>query len=174
MDDPRYPIGRFQFDAAAAPERRAGWIDELAQAPAVLRQAVAGLDDDQLDTPYREGGWTVRQVVHHVADAHLNAYARARLTLTEERPALQPYNVNAWALLPDAATGPIEPSLALVEAVHARLVALLRSLAPADFARTFIHPQQGEQPLDRLVALYAWHGRHHAAQIRVLRDRMGW
>ncbi|HEX6990108.1 MAG TPA: bacillithiol transferase BstA [Bacillota bacterium] len=174
MDDPRYPIGRFQYDAATAPQRRADWIDELEQAPAELRQAVAGLDDNQLDTPYREGGWTVRQVVHHIADAHLNAYTRVRLTLTEDRPTIKPWDEKSWALLSDARTAPVEPSLALVEAVHARLVALLRSLTPDDFARTFVHPEQGEQSLDRLVALYAWHGKHHTAQIRGLRERMGW
>ncbi|MFO7247081.1 MAG: bacillithiol transferase BstA [Thermaerobacter sp.] len=174
MADPRYPIGRFQFDADRAPELRAQWIEDLAQAPALLRQAVAGLNDRQLDTPYREGGWTVRQVVHHVADSHLNAYVRLRLALTEERPVIKPYSEKAWAELSDARTAPVDSSLALVEGLHQRWVALLRSLRPDDFARTFQHPETGEQSLDRLVAFYAWHGKHHAAHIRSLRERMGW
>lgn len=174
MSDPRYPIGRFQFDADRAPELRAQWIEDLAQAPALLRQAVAGLNDRQLDTPYREGGWTVRQVVHHVADSHLNAYVRLRLALTEERPVIKPYSEKAWAELSDARTAPVDSSLALVEGLHQRWVALLRSLRPDDFARTFQHPETGEQSLDRLVAFYAWHGKHHSAHIRSLRERMGW
>ena len=140
----------------------------------MLRQAVAGLNDEQIDTPYREGGWTVRQVVHHVADSHMNAYVRARLTLTEDRPLVQPYDEKVWAVLHDARTAPIEPSLALIEGLHARFVALLRSLSPSDFTRTFRHPETGEWSLERLVAFYAWHGKHHTAHIRSLRERMGW
>ncbi|MEK6570441.1 MAG: YfiT family bacillithiol transferase, partial [Bacteroidota bacterium] len=150
------------------------FIQHLADAPANLRGAVRGLSDRQLDTPYRPGGWTVRQVVHHVPDSHLNAYIRFKLALTENEPTIKPYEQQLWAELPDARTGPIEMSLALLEALHKRWVLLLQSLNPSDFNRTFRHPELGLMTLDRTLALYAWHGRHHVAHITSLRERMGW
>lgn len=145
---------------------RAGAIDAIAAAPAALRAAVAGMTDADLDTPYRPGGWTVRQVVHHLPDSHMNAYVRLKLALTEERPTIRPYDEARWAELPDSRDVPVEVSLALLEALHLRWVALLRALPPASFERTLIHPEWPEpMSLDRLVALYAWHGRHHVAHV---------
>lgn len=164
--DPRYPVGPFTFKDAVTPERRAAWIDEIAAAPAALRAAIAGLGEATLATPYRPGGWTVRQVVHHLPDSHMNAVCRFRLALTEERPTIRPYEEAAWAELPDARTAPVEASVRLLEALHDRWVRLLRTLAAADFARVYVHPQGGPMALDRVLALYAWHGRHHVAQIR--------
>jgi hypothetical protein len=174
-DDPRYPIGPFRFDGQAGPSRREQWIGEIAAAPAHLRSAVDGLSAAQLDTPYRTGGWTVRQVVHHLPDSHLNAYTRIKLALTEEEPTIKPYAEARWAELPDARTGPVEPSLALLESLHQRWLLLLRQLRPADFERRFRHPEHGRIfGLDETTALYAWHGRHHVAHITALRGRMGW
>lgn len=138
-----------------------------------LRAAVEGLTEAQLDTPYRPGGWTVRQVVHHVPDSHLNAYIRMKLALTEDGPTIKPYDENLWAELSDSRM-PVDASLSLMDALHRRWVTVLRSLQPADFARTFLHPEAGVVSLDRLIALYAWHGRHHVAHITSLRQRMGW
>jgi DinB superfamily len=174
MSDPRYPIGRFSPDLRSSPETRARHIGEIAGLPLRMRQAVAGLSAEQLDTPYRDGGWTVRQVVHHVPDSHLNAYIRSKLALTEETPTIKPYDENAWAQLQDSALTPLEVSLALLEAVHSRWVTLLRSLEAQDFARQFNHPEAGVHDLDWLVALYDWHGNHHLAHITTLRQRMKW
>ena len=173
--DPRYPIGPFQRrDSLDADERRT-MIDTIAAAPARLREAVSGLDDAQLDTPYREGGWTVRQVVHHVPDSHINAFIRLKLALTENEPTIRPYDESEWAKLSDARDTPIEVSLTLLESLHARWVGLMRSLGDGDFRRTFRHPEHdGTQTLDWLVAMYAWHSRHHVAHITSLRQRMGW
>src|SRR5262245_56265337 len=140
MSDPRYPIGKFARPAAVSEGDRAGWIESIADAPAALRQAVAGLGEEQLDTPYRDGGCTVRQLVHHVADSHLNAYIRLRLALTEDGPTIKPYEEGPWAELADAKGAPIELSLALLDNLHARWVLLLRSLKPEDFPRPLIHP----------------------------------
>jgi uncharacterized damage-inducible protein DinB len=174
MPDLRYPIGRFKFETLT--ERgRAECVARIAGAPGRMRAAVVGLSDDQLDTPYRPGGWTVRQVVHHVPDSHLNAYTRMRLALTEPAPTIKPYEEARWAELPDARTAPIEISLALLEALHARWHLLLRQLTPADGARTFRHPEHGRDfTVDEVIAMYAWHGEHHAAHITSLRGRMGW
>src|SRR6266513_3166734 len=172
--DPRYPIGRFAMPAEAAPARRQQAIDEIAATPAKMRAAVKGLCDEHLDTPYREGGWTVRQVVHHVPDSHLNAYIRCKLALTENTPTIKPYNEDAWARLKDSELTPIEVSLALLEAVHLRWVTLLKSLKPEDFERKFNHPERGTQTIDELIALYDWHGNHHLTHITGLRDRMKW
>jgi hypothetical protein len=139
-----------------------------------LRGAAAGLDNQRLDTPYRPGGWTVRQVVHHLPDSHLNSYVRFRLALTEDEPIIKPYDESRWAELTDARTAPVEISLAFIESLHRRWMLLLRSLAPADLARQFRHPELGVVSLDRNLALYAWHGRHHVAHITSLRERMGW
>lgn len=174
MTDLSYPIGRFQFEGEVTPARRAEWIDQIEEAPAKLRAAVSGLSGQQLDTPYRPGGWTVRQVVHHLPDSHLNSYVRFKLALTEDAPTIKPYNEALWAELGEARTAPVEISLALLDALHRRWVLFLRSLRPEDFARTFRHPALGIMTLDRNVALYAWHGRHHVAHITSLRERMGW
>ena len=164
-DDLRYPIGRFEFDGEVSERQRREWIAAIAETPARLREAVKGLSEQQLDTPYRPGGWTLRQVVHHLPDSHLNSYVRYRLALTEDEPTIKPYAEARWAELADARTGPVEPSLALLEALHDRWVRLLNSLSPADWARTFRHPERGISTLDRTLGLYAWHGRHHVAQI---------
>ncbi len=176
LTDPRYPIGAFRYEGPASEAQRQAWIEDIARAPARLRTAVRGLDEARLDTPYREGGWTVRQVAHHVPDSHMNAYMRFRLALTEDRPTIKPYDQSLWAELEDARTAPVELSLVLLESLHDRWVRLLRSMGPADFARTFRHPEMGDTllPLERLLALYAWHGRHHTAQIEGLRVRKAW
>jgi uncharacterized damage-inducible protein DinB len=178
-EDLRYPVGRFQWEGAASGERASGeritaWIGEIADAPGQLRAAVEGLSAEQLDTPYRPGGWTVRQVVHHLPDSHVNSYVRFRLALTEPEPVIRAYDEARWAELGDARTAPVEVSLALLEALHERWVLLLRSLAPEDWQRTFRHPEIGLMTLERNAALYAWHGRHHVAHITSLRRRMGW
>jgi len=175
MDEARYPIGAFRFEGKADGSLREQWIDEIAAAPGHLRSAVARLTPGQLDTRYRENGWTVRQVVHHLPDSHLNAYTRIKLALTEDEPTIKPYAESRWAELPDARTGPVEISLALLEGLHRRWVLLLRELTPDDFNRRFRHPEHGRSMgLDEVLAMYAWHGRHHVAQITSLRKRMGW
>ncbi len=174
MSDPQYPIGKFEWLGAASEEDRRRAIAAIAAAPARIRAAVAGLTPKQLDTPYRPGGWTIRQVVHHVPESHMNAYIRFKLALTEDHPTIKPYQQERWANLADVKSTPIETSLALLESLHGRWVILLRSLSAEDFARTFKHPELGEQSLDRTLALYAWHGAHHAAHITSLRERMGW
>jgi uncharacterized damage-inducible protein DinB len=175
MEDPRYPIGRFRYSAKLDPESRARCIAEIAAAPGHLRAAVADLMPTQLDTRYREGGWTVRQVVHHVPDSHLNAYTRFKLALTENEPTIKPYDEARWAELADVRAAPVETSLTLLECLHRRWVLLLRELTAADLSRRFKHPEQGRSiELDEVLAMYAWHGRHHVAQIASLRDRMGW
>lgn len=172
--DLRYPIGKFDFQQTVTPDRYPVLIEEIAAAPALFRDAVRGLDDQQLDTPYRPEGWTVRQTVHHLADSHMNSFLRMRLALTEPEPAIKPYDQKAWAELTDSRTAPVEISLALCENLHTRWALLLKSLAPADFARSFRHPEIGLVRLDLNLALYAWHGRHHAGHITGLRQRNGW
>jgi uncharacterized damage-inducible protein DinB len=170
LDELRYPIGRFDPAAAATREEQ---IDTVRRLPERLRSAVAGLDDAQLDTPYRDGGWTVRQLVHHVADSHANAYIRFKLALTEDDPTIKAYDEGAWAKLPDSRL-PVDVSLAFTTAVHARLVSLLESMSDADFDKTFRHPERGPLTLKSNLALYAWHSKHHTAHITRLRERMGW
>ncbi len=172
--DLRYPIGEYKAPASIGPAEREAWIHEMEILPGKLREAVEGLSETQLDTPYRPGGWTVRQVVHHVPDSHLNSYARFRLALTENSPPVKPYKEAAWAELPDAKTAPIEVSLQLVEALHGRFVMLLRSMDEDAFARAFEHPEWGKIRLDWTLGLYAWHCRHHVAHINGLRSRKGW
>ena len=172
--DLRYPVGKPDRNPALAAGERAQRIDTIAAAPAQLRLAVAGLTDQQLDTPYRPGGWTIRQVVHHVADSHMNASVRFRLGLTEENPTIKPYDEKAWSELPDVTHLPVELSLHLLENLHVRLVHLLRSTSPSAFARTIVHPENGPMTLDSLLGVYAWHGQHHAAHITGLRARQGW
>ncbi len=174
MSDPRYPIGKFVADATVTPATRQQHIEQIASAPAHLRAAVTGLADAQLDTPYREGGWTVRQLVHHVADSHINAYCRVRLALTEEAPMVKTYEESRWAALPDAASAPVDVSLALLDALHDRWVRLLQTLTPEQFARAVQHPQWGAMTLDWLLQMYAWHGRHHTAHVTTLRSQRGW
>ncbi|HXH07231.1 MAG TPA: putative metal-dependent hydrolase [Vicinamibacterales bacterium] len=174
MDDLRYPVGKFAPRAAVGEADRRALIDAIAALPGALSDAVWDLTDAQLDTPYRPGGWTVRQVVHHVADSHVNAYVRTRLALTEETPLVKTYEEAAWAELADARRLPVEVSLALLEALHRRWVALLEALDPAAFRRRVRHPELGELDLDVLLQLYAWHGRHHTAHVTALRDRLGW
>ena len=172
--DLRYPIGPFQFDGDPTP-RLAQWIEELDEAPGALRAAVSGLAPEQLDTPYRPEGWTVRQVAHHLPDSHLNAYIRCKLAVTEETPRILPYDQDRWANLGDNWITPVETSLELLAAVHRRWVDFLRSLEPTAFARGFFHPEHERVlSLGETVALYAWHGRHHVAQINALRRRRGW
>jgi DinB superfamily len=174
MTDLRYPIGKFHFDGSPTEEQRRKLIDEISQAPTNLRAAAKGLMPQQLDTPYRDGGWTVRQVVHHVPDSHLNAYTRFKLALTEEEPTIKPYAEDRWARLADTQSTPVEVSLALLDSLHDRWVRLLRSLEPAQWKRTFRHPEMGLVTLEKNLALYAWHGRHHVAHITSLRERSGW
>ncbi len=170
----RYPTGRYQVPSQITAQDRAQWLAELESLPAKLRQAVDGLSEEQLDAPYRPGGWTVRQVAHHLPDSHMNSYGRFRLALTEDAPLIKPYNEAAWAELADAKSAPINVSLALLENLHARWVILLRSMNDAQFARTFRHPDMGEMRLDATLGLYAWHGQHHVAQIMNLRRQKSW
>ncbi len=172
--DLRYPIGKFVPPDASTPDDRGRRIDEIAGLPGALRAAVGGLSAEQLDTPYRPGGWTVRQVVHHVPDSHINAYVRFRLALTERAPTIRPYEEARWAELDDARTLPPDVSLALLDALHDRWVTLLRALPGDAWPRTLHHPESGVHDLDWLLALYAWHGRHHVAHVTALRERMGW
>jgi uncharacterized damage-inducible protein DinB len=172
--DLRYPIGPFTWDETAATAQRQLYINQLEEAPAKLRAAVEGLNSQQLDTPYRPGGWTVRQVVHHLPDSHLNAYVRFKLAVTENEPVVKTYEQQLWAELPDAKGAPIDMSLTLLDSLHKRFVLFLKSMKPADFARKFHHAELGEVSLEWNLAQYAWHGRHHIAQITSLRERMGW
>ncbi len=174
MTDLRYPLGRFQMKEQITEQEREKFIEEIASTPARLRAAVAGLSSEQLDTPYRPEGWTLRQVVHHLPDSHLNSYCRFKLALTEDEPLIKPYDEAAWAELKDSFDTPVEVSLSLLESLHFRWVILLKSIAEEDFKRTFRHPEIGLVRLDQNVALYAWHGPHHTAQITALRERMGW
>jgi hypothetical protein len=174
MEDLRHPIGRFSFQPPSTAEQRSTWIAEIAETPANLRAAVAGLNEEQLNTPYRDGGWTVRQVIHHVPESHMNAYIRFKLALTENEPTIKPYDEAAWAETADVREVPIEVSLTLLENLHARWVVLLRSLSDADFQRQFRHPELGVVPLEKNLALYAWHGKHHTAHITSLRERKQW
>ena len=172
--DPRYPVGTFSMPASITPVMRQAAIGEIAGAPAKVRSAVAGLTDAQLETPYREGGWSVRQVVHHIADSHLNAYIRLRLALTETEPTIKPYQEADWAKLEDAQHAPVEISLKLLEPLHDRWVWLLRTVTPEQYARPLRHPEAGLKNVDWLLCMYAWHGRHHTAHITELRKQKGW
>jgi len=166
--DRRYPIGPFSFDPDVTPHSRSSAIAAIAELPRQFRAVVAPLTDRQIDTPYRDGGWTVRQVVHHVADSHINAYVRFRWALTEDAPTMKAYDEKAWAGLPDAAGAPVALSLDLLSSLHARWVVLLEAMSPGDFARDIVHPVSGRQPLERFLQLYAWHGRHHTAHVELV------
>lgn len=173
--DERYPIGKFEHEGVITTDKRAEWIEDIRALPSRLAAAVNGLSEEQLDTPYREGGWTVRQVVHHVADSHMNCLTRFKLALTEDSPTIKPYEEQLWAELADSKTYPIAPSLTLIDALHGRWTALLESMSDEDYARTFYHPaSQVTMRLDRALGNYSWHSRHHTAHIVKLRERMGW
>jgi hypothetical protein len=171
--DLSYPVGRFDHTAPRTAESRRAAIQDIAALPAKMRDAVKGLSDAQLDTPYRPGGWSVRQLVHHVADSHMNGYIRTRLALTEDNPTIKPYDQDAWSRLPDSRL-PIAISLSILDAVHERWSVIWQSLGEADFAHTFVHPELGQQTIDAQVHLYGWHSRHHVAHITHLRQREGW
>ena len=174
MTDPRYPIGKFTYEVPPTPDQRKKLIEAIEQTPAAMRAAVQGLSPEQIETPYREGGWTVRQLVHHVPESHMNAYIRFKLALTEDQPTIKPYDEKRWAELADVQSTPPELSLALLESLHGRFVLLLSSMKLDDWKRTFRHPELGLMPLEKNLALYSWHGRHHVAHITELRKRMGW
>ncbi|MDR7002648.1 YfiT family bacillithiol transferase [Neobacillus niacini] len=171
--DLRYPVGKFHFEGEITSELIEGWIKEIDETPALLRAAVADLQEEQLDTPYRQGGWTVRQVIHHLADSHINSYVRFKLALTEQNPVIKPYHEDQWAKLPDYEL-PVDVSLKLLDSLHLRWVELLKSLSKADHEKTFFHPESGEVSLGVNIGLYAWHCRHHLAHITSLRSRLGW
>jgi uncharacterized damage-inducible protein DinB len=174
MTDLRFPVGKFHFEGPLTEPQKQASLDEIARTPAKLRAAVKGLSEAQLDTPYRPGGWTVRQVVHHLPDSHMNSYVRFKLALTESEPTIKPYAEDRWAELADSKSTPVEVSLTLLESLHDRWAHLLRSLSPEDWKRTFRHPEMGAMTLEKTLALYAWHGRHHVAHITSLRERSGW
>lgn len=174
MAELSYPIGRFQRPQSVSLDDRASSIEAIAILPSQLRAAVDGWNNEQIDTPYRPEGWTVRQVLHHLPDSHINSYIRYRLALTESNPTIKPYDEHAWADLPDAKSAPVELSLDLLEALHRRWAMLLRSLDAEQWKRTFQHPENGLMSLEVALMMYAWHGRHHLAHITALRDRMGW
>jgi len=174
IDDPRYPAGKFTFNPNVTPDMRKQAIAAIRETPAALRAAVRGLSEAQLNTPYRDGGWTVRQVVHHVPESHMNAFTRFKLALTEDNPTIRGYNEDAWVKLADVPRTPVDTSLALLDALHARWVTLLETMTAEDFGRPLIHPQNGPMTLDRMLQLYAWHGPHHVAHVTTLRAREGW
>jgi hypothetical protein len=174
MNDPRYPIGKFNYEGPPSEEQRKKLIEDIAQTPAALRAAVNGLSPEQIETPYRDGGWTVRQVVHHVPESHMNAYIRFKLALTEDEPTIKPYEEDRWAKLSDVQSTPLEVSLSLLELLHDRWVRVLKSIRPEEWKRSFKHPQLGVVPLEKNLCLYSWHGRHHVAHITELRKRMSW
>lgn len=173
-DDPRYPLGRFDPPDTIGPADRERYVDATAALPDEVRAATDGLSDDQLDTPYRDGGWTVRQVVHHLADNNVHAYVRCRRAVTEDTPRVEPFDPDVWADLPDARHGPLPPSLALLDGVHARWAHFLETLSPSDWTQAYEHASMGPTRLDAAMARYAWHGRHHVAQITALRERKDW
>jgi uncharacterized damage-inducible protein DinB len=174
MSDLRFPIGKFTYDGPLTDEQKRTSLDQISETPAKLRAAIKGLTEAQIDTPYRPGGWTVRQVIHHMPDSHLNAYVRFKLALTEDEPTIKPYAEARWAELSDTKSTPVEVSLTLLESLHDRWVRLLRSLTPEDWKRTFRHPEMGPMTLEKTLALYAWHGPHHVAHVTALRERNGW
>ena len=173
-EDLRYPIGKFHWDSRATAADRAGAVEDIADFPARLKAALAGLSGEQIDTAYRPGGGTVRQMVHHLADSHLNAYARLRLGLTETEPSIKTWEEKDWAELPDARSATVDASVVLLQGLHERWGLLLRAMSDADFERNLRHPDRGLMSLDLLTRLYGWHGRHHVAHITALRRRMGW
>ena len=175
IDQLRYPVGKFSDPTSFSPMEIKQWIDTLEQFPANMKKAVTGLNDQQLDTPYRDGGWTIRQVVHHTADSHLNCYIRVKLALTEDNPTIRPYLEAKWAEIPEEKTAPVEVSLNILDAIHHRMNLMLRNLTVDDLDRTFYHPEnKTTRPIKSILALYAWHSRHHLAHITELKKRKGW
>jgi len=172
MTDARYPVGKFHYEGPPNEEQKNRFLIDIAETPAKLRAAVKGLSEAQLDTPYRDGGWTVRQVVHHIPDSHLNSYVRFKLALTEDEPTIKPYAEDRWAELADTKATPVEVSLTMLDSLHDRWMRLLRSLTAEEWKRTFRHPDMGAMTLEKTLALYAWHGKHHVAHITELRKRM--
>ena len=173
MTDPRYPIGKFSYTGPLTADQKKQFLDDIEQTPARLREAVRGLSDAQLDTPYRDGGWTIRQLAHHVPDSHVNAYIRFKLALTEDDPTIKPYMEDRWAELVDSRE-PIENSLTMLDSLHRRWTIVLRNITDAEWQRTFRHPELGPMTLEKTLALYSWHGRHHIAHVTALRERKGW
>ena len=171
--DARDPVGKMEMPKDITQAARQSAIESIARTPQMLRDAVRGLNDAQLDTPYRQGGWTVRQVVHHLPDSHMNAYIRLKLAMTENNPTIRPYDQDGWGKLGDV-SGPIEPSQTLLDSLHQRWDLLWRTLKPEDFSRKLVHPEQGQRSIDWLLFVYEWHGRHHTAHITELRKREGW
>lgn len=175
METLRYPVGRLDLDAPIAQLDHKGFIDEIASTPGNLRKAVSGFSAEQMATPYRDGGWTVNQLVHHVAESHMQAYPRCKFALTEEKPIIKPYDEAKWAETPDVASTPAEVSLSLLDALQIRWVNLLRGLTPEQMQCAYFHPGHGRLiTIERMVAMYAWHGRHHVAHVTKLRERNGW
>ena len=171
----RYPIGKFEFHSAASSSEVKEWIKEIEQLPAVLKKSLKGLNEKQLNTPYREGGWTIRQVVHHIADSHMNAYIRFKLALTEDKPTIKPYLEKLWAEMDDSTNLPIEVSLSILEPLHVRMVYILKKIKGNEFDRTVYHPEsKREMSIKFLMHLYSWHGNHHCAHITSLRKRNKW
>ena len=174
MTDARYPIGRYAHEGPVSDEQLRAWIGEIAALPAQIRGAARGLNEAQLDTPYRPDGWTLRQVIHHVPDSHANAYVRFKWALTEDTPRIKAYDEGAWAELGDTQVAPVETSLDLLSALHARWVALMSTMSPEDWDRSLVHPVGGPMVLRWMAGMYAWHGRHHLAHLTVTRERHGW
>lgn len=174
LEELKFPIGKFKYAGKLTEELKNKYIRDYEEAPALLRNAVEGLTEEQLNAPYRPGGWTIKQVVHHMPDSHMNSYMRFKLTLTEDKPAIKTYKEELWAQLGDSMNTPISVSLDLFESLHKRFVILLKSMKLEDFDRTYLHPVFGLVPLESIVGLYAWHGKHHTAHITSLRKRMGW
>lgn len=174
MQDLRYPIGRCPRKPVLTPDERREAIDAIAETPERLTEAIAGLSLGQFDTPYRPGGWTVRQLVHHLPDSHMNSYVRFKLALTEDEPTIKAYDEALWAKLNDSQETPVEVSLSLLEMLHKRWVILLQGMRPEDFSRRIKHPERGTMTLDDVLTTYSWHGKHHVAHITSLRHRMGW
>ena len=174
MTDPKYPIGKFTHEGKISRKQRSEWIKDIRLLPKQLKEVISGLSDEQLDTPYRDGGWTVRQVVHHIADSHINSIVRFKLALTENNPTISPYDEAAWANLADSQL-PIKVSLDFIKTLHARWMVLLQSMTNEDFAKTFYHPgSQKTNRLDHTLGVYAWHGKHHVAHIAELRKQKNW
>ncbi len=174
MNDLRFPIGQFKYEGSPTDEKRRAFLEDIAQTPAKLRDAVAGLSAAQLDTPYRPEGWTVRQVTHHVPDSHMNAYVRFKLALTEDDPTIKPYAEDRWANLADTTSTPIEVSLTLLDSLHDRWVRLMKTITPEQWKRTYRHPERGTMTLEATLALYSWHGKHHVGHITALRTLKSW
>jgi hypothetical protein len=174
MTDPRFPIGRFEAPTSYDETSREQCMAHIAHLPTAMRAAVAGLNDAQLDTPYRDGGWTIRQVVHHVPDSHMHAYIRTKFALAEDEPSIKAYDEGRWATFPDANGPPVEHSLQILDGLHKRWVTLFRSLGAQDFNRALYHPENGRMTVDLILALYSWHSRHHTAHITTARAKHGW